>query len=113
MIVIENYLGVIEVSEAFVTNLIRMSVSECFGVNRVGEPDQPENQKPSKKKQMSLVTAQYTKAGLVVDLHIEVPYGVNIVEVVKSVKEKIRYNVKETLDIPVSAVHVYIDGMRV
>ena len=113
MIVMENYLGVIDVSESFVRKLVEMSVSECFGVNQVGLLEEDEKKASKKKREARLVAVKYTGDSLVINLHIEVPYGINIMEVVKSVKEKIRYNVKEMLNKKVSAIHIYIDSMRV
>ena len=50
---------------------------------------------------------------LVIDLHIQVTYGINISAIVTSIVHKITYTVEDVTGIGVAAVNVYVEGMQV
>ena len=49
---------------------------------------------------------------LVIDLHIEVTYGVNITAIVRSIINKVRYTVSDATGFEVAKVNVFVDGMK-
>ena len=49
---------------------------------------------------------------LVVDIHIEVVFGMNIAAIAKSIVNKVRYTVEEATGLPVKKVNVFVDGIQ-
>ena len=50
---------------------------------------------------------------IVIDLYIIVEYGTRISSVAKSVANTVRYHVESTVGMPVSAVNVHVQDIRV
>ncbi|MFQ9873285.1 MAG: Asp23/Gls24 family envelope stress response protein [Oscillospiraceae bacterium] len=115
MIRLENHLGVTEISHEYFVNLIGKVSSECFGVSgmMVSSPAQGIRSVLSKKDAMDKGVRVRNAAGkLVVDLHIEVTYGVNIAAIVKSIVNKVRYTIEDATGLAVAKVNVFVDGMK-
>ena len=110
-----NRLGTVAISQGYFANLVGHAASECFGVAgmAVSSPVQSLRSKLLKKKEADQgVSVRVTSAGLVVDLHIIVTYGVNIAAIVKSIVHKVRYTVEEATGMTVAKVNVYVDSMK-
>lgn len=115
MIQFENHLGVIDISHDYFVKLVGSTVMECFGVAGMavtnsqkgllglfGKKDSPDRG----------VRVRYKNSALVVDLHIIVLYDTNISAIVKSIMNKVTYNIEEITGLRVSKVNVFIDGMK-
>lgn len=48
-----------------------------------------------------------------IHLYVIVEYGTRIVEVARNVQENVRYAVEHALGLPVSHIHVHVQGVRV
>ena len=46
------------------------------------------------------------------DLHIIVSYGTKISEVAGNVQSRVRYTLEQTLGVEVSAINIYVQGVR-
>ena len=54
------------------------------------------------------------KDGLItIDVHVIIEYGTRIAEVAQSVMNVVKFTVERTLGIPVTAVNVHVEGLRV
>lgn len=116
MIKIDNYLGFIEISNQYFSNLIGKSVSECFGVKGMvsGSTKQRIINFISKNDtQDTGVIVKSLDGDLMVEIHIEVSYGVNIAAIVKSIMSKVRYVVEEATGLRVCNVNVCVDSISV
>ena len=111
MIKLENYLGVIQISENFFSSLVGYAASRCFGVAGMA-PSKPAVSRLKKpilpKKAVRIRNSGDT---LTIDLHIIVTYGVNISAIVKSIGHKVRYTVEQATSLHVEKVNVFVDGM--
>ncbi len=116
MIIIENHMGKIQVSNAYFANLIGHVVSECFGVAGLV------NSTPSQGLRSLLpggkelpdkgVRVRINGSQLSIDLHIAVTYGVNIAAIVKSIRHKVTYSVEAACGLTVAKVNVYVADMK-
>ena len=114
MIRIENRLGRIEITNNFFAGLVSNTVSNCFGVSGMvvsgayqGLMNMAGARLPDKG-----VLVMAKDGELIVDLHIEVTYGINISAIVKSIISEVRYAVEDATDFKVSCVNVYVDSMK-
>ncbi len=117
MVDFENHIGKITVSENYLTELVKHTVTNCFGVADVCSVS------PFKAAVASLTAGRaYRKnkgviirtdrsGGLVIDLHIKVTYGTNITAAVNSITHKVSFTVEEATGIDVSRVNVFVDDM--
>lgn len=116
MIKFENHLGSVELNRRYFSDLIGHTVTSCFGVAGMSN-------KGAKQSLRSLVfrNRSYIDKGvavgesggeLTVELHIVVSYGVNIQAVADSVRNKVKYTVKEATGLNVKEVILCIDSMK-
>lgn len=113
MVKLENYLGNIQISENFFSNLVGYAASRCFGVAGMAPSSKPTAVSRMKKPILPKKGVRIRNSGdlLIVDLHIIVTYGVNISAIVKSIGHKVRYTIEQATSLHVEKVNVYVDGM--
>lgn len=109
-----------ELGEVFVANSVIAQIagavaSDCYGV--VGMA--------SRNKKDGFVSLLLTDSmsrgvgisvednGIVIDIHLIVEYGVNINTICKSIVNRVRYNIEQTVGLKVNRVNVRIEGVRV
>ncbi len=114
MIRVENRLGTIEITGNFFAELVSHAASGCFGVSGMvvsgasqGLRQMTGAELPDKGVQISV-----RDGALIIDLHIEVAYGVNIAAVVRSIVSEVRYAVEDITGFKVTRVNVFVDAMK-
>lgn len=118
MVSIENHIGKITVSEKFIAELVKHTVSGCFGVAGVCSVNSFFYAVSSvtgfsvPEKYRGVHISLNKDGGIVIDLHIKVVYGTNISAAVKSVVHAVSFNVEETVGIDVHEVNVFVDDMN-
>lgn len=117
MIGFENHIGKITVSENYLSEIVKHTVSDCFGVSELS-PTTPfyaaMNALTFGKAYRSRkgVSIKTDKNGcLVIDLHIKVTYGTNITAAVNSIVHNVTFSVEEASGVTVSKVNVFVDEM--
>lgn len=116
MIKIENYMGVIQISENYFSQLIGHEVSSCFGVAGMANSNAKQNLRSrlfTKRDYLDQgIIVRANGAGVDVDLHIVVTYGLNISAIVQSIMNKVRYTVGQATGLEVKNVNVFVDSMK-
>jgi len=114
MIRMENRLGTVSISNNFFAELVNHVASECFGVSGMVASGASQGLRQMAGAQLPdkgvLVTVK--DGALIVELHIEVAYGVNIAAVVRSLVSEVRYAVEDTTGFKVEKVNVFVDSMK-
>ncbi len=115
MVAYETRLGRIDISEEYLSKLIGHEVTACFGV--VGMVASSGKQKImgklSKTEPIDTgIKVMGNNAGITVELHIMVVYGMNINAIAASITEKVKYAVNEATGITVDKVIVKVDGIK-
>lgn len=117
MVTIENHIGKISVSGNYLTQLVRHTVTGCFGVadvccvNSFRSALSAMTFGKAYSKQRGVAIRTDKSGGLVIDLHIKVTYGTNITAAVNSIIHKVSFNVEEAAGLSVRKVNVYVDEM--
>ncbi|MBQ8296716.1 MAG: Asp23/Gls24 family envelope stress response protein [Ruminococcus sp.] len=117
MVSIENHIGKITVSEKYLKELVKHTVSGCFGVADVYSTGAFNNTVASLtagiicKKHDGVLIRTNKEGGLIIDLHIKVTFGTNITAAVKSITHKVSFTVEEAIGTAVSQVNVFVDEM--
>ena len=65
------------------------------------------------KDPMYGVEVHYESGDITIDLYVIIEYGTRIKSVASSVMNTVRYHVEKTLGIPVKAVNVHVQGLRI
>ena len=116
MIKMENHLGTIDISHEYITNLVGVAATSCFGVAGMSTAGASQSLLgrifPNDRRPEKGIKVRCQKGKLLVDIHIIVTYGTNISAIVKSIMNKVRYTVEETTGFEVAKVNVFVDGMK-
>jgi uncharacterized alkaline shock family protein YloU len=106
--------GKIEVFPAAIASIVSEAVQTCYGV--VGTV--PKNfatgladfLSPERKRG---VEVQVNEGQITIDVYVVVEYGTRIATVAESVKHVVKYQVEKALELPVAAVNVHVQALRV
>ena len=115
MIRIENRYGTIEISQEYFRYLVGNAVSACYGVAGMVRSGTRQGLRSLLSRRAYAddgVRVRGDGDSLVVDIHIEVIYGMNIAAISKSIVHKVRYSVEEATGLTVKKVNVFVDGMK-
>lgn len=106
MLYMENHIGRITVSDAYLRELTEQIVLQCFGVAGLAEPGLTDLLLEGRRSPVVITTKEDK---LDISIHLRVMYGVNIPAVVHALMHKVEFAVEDTVRIPVSRVRVYVD----
>lgn len=114
MTVRDEKFGRIAVSQAAIASLVAEAVKECYGVVGMSSRSRLDElagslQRGSRKG----VEIGEGVDGIVVDIYVIVEYGMPINEVASGVMRRVYFTLSETAGIPVRAVNVHVQGLRV
>ena len=115
MIIVENHIGKITITAAYLSALVGYTVTSCFGVSDMNDASPKEALLSVLRRAKQIdkgVTIQSKDKKLIVNLHISVTFGTNISAIADSISNKVRFAVEEATGITVSKVNVFIDGMN-
>lgn len=115
MIVRENYLGKILITDEYIKELVSKTVSECFGVSGMCCTSLKElvMSKIHGNNYPVGVNVRINDNSVKVTLHISAAYGTNISAVVSSVKHKVKFVLTENAGVEVDSVCVFVDEIKV
>lgn len=117
MVNFENHIGKITVSENYLTELIKHTVTNCFGVADVCCVSTFQAAVASLtagkafRKNRGIIIRKDNSGRLIIDLHIKVTFGTNITAAVKSIIHKVNFTIEESAGISVSKINVFVDEM--
>ena len=117
MVTIENHIGKISVSENYLTQIVKNTVIDCFGVTDVCTTTTFQTAAAALtrglafKKQKGVVIRTDKNNKLNIDLHIKVTYGTNISATVDSIVHKVTFVVEDTTGVDVENVNVFVDDI--
>jgi uncharacterized alkaline shock family protein YloU len=114
MSVRDDKLGRIKVSPAAIAALLTEAVKECYGVvgmiSRSRLDDLAGSLHRSARRGVDMSEGDN---GVIVDVDVVLEYGTRISEVAAGVMRRIHFSLTQSAGIPVQAVNVHVQGLRV
>jgi uncharacterized alkaline shock family protein YloU len=111
----ETKLGRVEVSPTAIASLASQAVLECYGVVGMATKDLAsgivEILQPSSHRRG--VEVRIGSNEIEIDLYVVIEYGTRIVTVAQNIQSVVKYTVEKALSIPVTAVDVHVQDLRV
>ena len=110
-----THLGNISIDSDVIANYAGSVAIECIGVVGMASV----NVKDGLVKLLKLndlsrgVTVHVDNAGLTIDFHLIVAYGVNILAVSDNLISNVKYKVEEFTGFPVEKINIFVEGVRV
>lgn len=114
MTVRDDQFGRIEVSQAAIASLVAEAVKECYGVVGMSSRSRLDELAGSLQRGSRRgVEIDEGEHGIVVDIYVTVEYGMRISEVAAGVMRRVYFTLTDAAGIPVQAVNVHVQGLRV
>lgn len=114
MTIQDEKIGRIAVSQAAIASLVAEAVKECYGVvGMSGRSRLDELAGSLQRSSRRGVDIRQGDAGVIVDVYVIVAYGMRIREVAAGVMRRVYFTLSESAGIPVQAVNVHVQGLRV
>ncbi len=115
MIQMETSLGTIEISQEYFRHLIGQTAASCYGVTGMVTSGARQGWRAMVTRRQHVddgVKVSGVGGKLVIDLHIEVLYGMNIAAIAQSIVHKVRYVVEQATGLTVKKVNVFVDAIK-
>ena len=109
-------LGVIGIDNEVIARIAGTVATECYGVVGMAARSIKDGFVGLLKRESLSKGVRLQSQGendLVLDLHIIVEYGTNIVAIAQTLMDNVRYRLEETVGLKVQSVNVFIEGVRV
>ena len=114
MSVRDDKLGRIKVSPAAIAALVTEACKECYGVVGMSSRSRLDDLAGSLHRSARRgVDISEGDNGVIVDVYVVVEYGTRISEVASGVMRRIHFSLTQSAGIPVQAVNVHVQGLRV
>ena len=110
-------LGGINVSIDAIASMTGAIVTECYGVVGMASKQFFKDgmavllRKENNSK--GVVVKETREGALELEIYVIICYGVKITEVVSEIQKKVKYQLGKTLDIELSAINVFVQGVKV
>jgi len=114
---IKNEYGTISINNEVVARIAGMTAMECYGVVGMAGKSVKDGlvhllKMENLTRGIRLVAADASDS-VTIDLHIIAEYGTNITAISDSLMSTVKYRVEEATGLVVSAVNVFVEGLRV
>ncbi|NOX62738.1 MAG: Asp23/Gls24 family envelope stress response protein [Chloroflexi bacterium] len=108
--------GKIEISPNAIATLVANTVLECYGVVGMAGKTKFDDWRAGLLNLDDIhrgVSVRITKDGVTVNIYVIVEYGTRISEVAHGVMRRVHYTLSRQVGLPVAAVNVHVQGLRV
>ena len=106
----QSGLGRITIGSDAIAQIVGHTAAECYGV--VGMAGKGLKRLLTRDKLTQGIAVSGSEAGLRLDLHVVVEYGLNLAEVASTVRSRVAYEVERLTGLTVAAVEVHIEDVR-
>jgi uncharacterized alkaline shock family protein YloU len=109
----EDSRGKIDISSATIATITSQAVVQCYGVVGMASKNLVNGiaQLLSRDNRRG-VEVKVEGEQIVIDVYVIVEYGVRVRAVAESIQQTVKFHVEKTLGLPVHAVNVTIQGLR-
>ncbi|WP_420640626.1 Asp23/Gls24 family envelope stress response protein [Candidatus Leptofilum sp.] len=109
----EGTLGMIDISTTAVTTIAGQAINQCYGVVGMANKNLANGIANLLSRDSKRGIAVAIEDGVItIDVYVIVEYGVRIRAVAESIQHTVKFHVEKALNMPVNAVNVYVQGLR-
>ena len=109
--VVPSSLGRITISSAAIARIVARTAAECYGVVGMSARSRAGRLLPRGRDTRGIAVGG-NGAGVEIELHVVVEYGLNLAEVAGSVRSRVAYEVQRLTGLHVAAVEVHIEDVK-
>ncbi len=110
----QTALGRIEISPMAIASVVARTVTQAYGVVGLASKNFADGVVRSLSGDAHRgVSVKIDDQRIEIDLYVIVEYGTRIASVAASLQNIVRFNVEKALGVPIDAVNVHVQGLRV
>jgi uncharacterized alkaline shock family protein YloU len=109
----DNSLGEIDISPTTITSIVSQAVNQCYGVVGMANKNLVNgiaNLLSNERRRG--IEVLFEDEQIEINVYVILQYGVRIKAVAESIQDTVKFQVEKTLGLPVYAVNVYVQGLR-
>lgn len=105
--------GMIDISPTAVATIANQAINQCYGVVGMANKNIVNGiagllSRDSRRG----IDISFESDEIIIDVYVIVEYGVRIRAVAESIQHTVKFHVEKALGLPVQAVNVYVQGLR-
>ena len=108
-------LGQVDISTSTITTIVSQAVNQCYGVVGMSHKNIVNGitgiLSRDNKRGIDILVDEENE--ITIDVYVIVEYGVRIRAVAESIQHTVKFHVEKTLGLPVHAINVYVQGLRI
>ena len=104
-------LGEVTISNNVISEIAGAVATKCYGVVGMASRNKKDGIVNLLKPDSISITVE--EGGVIVEIHLIVEYGININTICKSIVNRVRYTIENTVGIKVNRINVRVEGVRV
>ena len=104
-------LGEVTISNNVISEIAGAVATKCYGVVGMASRNKKDGIVNLLKPEGISITVE--EGGVIVEIHLIVEYGININTICKSIVNRVRYTIENTVGIKVNRSNVRVEGVRV
>lgn len=113
-----NENGVITITNEVIARIAGLAAMECYGIVGMAAKNIKDGfvqllKRESLTKGIRLVPNKENDDQLIIDLHIIVEYGTNIVAIGDVLMSAVKYQVEKYTGIPVEKINIFVEGVKI
>lgn len=110
----EESQGKIDISPLAVSTIASHAINQCYGVVGMATKNLADgiSQLLSRDSHKGIDVQFETDGSIVIDVYVIVEYGTRIRVVAESIQNTVKFHVEKAIGLPVTAVNVYVHGLR-
>lgn len=106
-------MGMIDISTTAVATIASQAINQCYGVVGMANKSLVNGiAKLLSRDSRKGLEIKIEQDAIKIDVYVVVEYGVNIRTVAESIQHTVRFHVEKSLDLPVTEVNVFVQGLR-
>lgn len=107
-------LGAIDISPSTIATIATRCVHQCYGVVGMSSKNLVDGIAQVLTRDAHRgIDVRFDDEAIIIDVYVIVEYGVRIRTVAQSIQNTVKFHVEKALGMPVKAVNVYVQGLRV
>ncbi|WP_088005891.1 Asp23/Gls24 family envelope stress response protein [Indiicoccus explosivorum] len=113
---ISNDHGRIDISNDVIAQVAGGAAVECYGIVGMATKNQIRDGLTDilrKENFAKGVLVRQEADNLIIDMYVIISYGTKISEVAYQVQSKVKYTIQKLLGLPIKAVNIHVQGVRV
>lgn len=109
----EETFGRIDISPTAVATIVGQAVNQCYGVvGMAGKNLVYDIAHTLSRDGRRGIDVHFENDAIMIDVYVIVEYGTRIRAVAESIQNTVKFHVEKTMGLPVKAVNVYVQGLR-